>query len=58
MEGANVHWFSILNSLMVISFLAGIVLVIFLRTIRRDLVRYEELDKEARAQINEELSGW
>ncbi|KAB2618760.1 hypothetical protein D8674_014629 [Pyrus ussuriensis x Pyrus communis] len=58
MEGAKVHWFSILNSLMVITFLAGIVLVIFLRTVRRDLTRYEELDKEAQAQMNEELSGW
>jgi hypothetical protein len=55
MEGARVHWFSILNSLMVIFFLAGIV---FLRTVRRDLTRYEELDKEAQAQMNEELSGW
>ncbi|CAH9086801.1 unnamed protein product [Cuscuta europaea] len=58
MEGAKVHWFSILNSIMVITFLAGIVLIIFLRTIRRDLARYEELDKEAQAQMNEELSGW
>ncbi|KAK9100404.1 hypothetical protein Scep_023834 [Stephania cephalantha] len=58
MEGSRVHWFSILNSLMVIVFLAGIVLVIFLRTVRRDLTRYEELDKEAQAQMNEELSGW
>ncbi|KAK1439436.1 hypothetical protein QVD17_05254 [Tagetes erecta] len=57
MEGAKVHWFSILNSLMVVTFLAGIVLVIFLRTIRRDLARYEELDREAQAQMNE-LSGW
>ncbi|KAK8991232.1 hypothetical protein V6N11_062251 [Hibiscus sabdariffa] len=53
MEGAKVHWFSILNSLMVITFL-----VIFLRTVRRDLTRYEELDKEAQAVVNEELSGW
>ncbi|MQM05917.1 hypothetical protein Taro_038738 [Colocasia esculenta] len=58
MEGARVHWFSILNSLMVIAFLAAIVLVILLRTVRRDLTRYEELDKEAQAQMNEELSGW
>ncbi|KAK4392680.1 Transmembrane 9 superfamily member 12 [Sesamum angolense] len=36
----------------------GIVFVIFLRTVRRDLTRYEELDKEAQAQMNEELSGW
>ncbi|KAJ6808703.1 putative transmembrane 9 superfamily member 12 [Iris pallida] len=58
MDGAKVHWFSIMNSLMVIFFLAGIVFVIFLRTVRRDLTRYEELDKEAQAQMNEELSGW
>ncbi|CAN1196695.1 Transmembrane 9 superfamily member 12 [Linum perenne] len=58
MEGARVHWFSILNSLMVIFFLAGIVFVIFLRTVRRDLTRYDELDKEAQVQMNEELSGW
>ncbi|KAE8677171.1 Transmembrane 9 superfamily member 12 [Hibiscus syriacus] len=58
MEGSKVHWFSILNSLMVITFLAGIVLVIFLRTVRRDLTRYEELDKEAQVHMNEELSGW
>lgn len=58
MDGARVHWFSIMNSLMVIFFLAGIVFVIFLRTVRRDLTRYEELDKEAQAQMNEELSGW
>ena len=39
-------------------FLAGIVFVIFLRTVRRDFTRYEELDKEAQAQMNEELSRW
>ncbi|KAH7431091.1 hypothetical protein KP509_08G029400 [Ceratopteris richardii] len=58
MEGARVHWFSILNSLMVITFLAGIVFVIFLRTVRRDLTKYEDLDKETQAQMTEELSGW
>ncbi|KAH1067807.1 hypothetical protein J1N35_032794 [Gossypium stocksii] len=42
---------------MAITFLAGIVLVIFLRTVTRDLTRYEELDKEAQAQMTE-LSGW
>ncbi|KAE9595313.1 putative nonaspanin (TM9SF) [Lupinus albus] len=58
MEASRVHWFSILNSLIVVFFLAGIVFVIFLRTVRRDLTRYEELDKETQAKINEELSGW
>ncbi|KAI5673285.1 hypothetical protein M9H77_13649 [Catharanthus roseus] len=56
MEGSKVHWFSILNSLTVITFLLGVVLVILLCAIRRDLTRYEELDKED--QLNEELSRW
>ncbi|KMZ73386.1 Transmembrane 9 superfamily protein member 2 [Zostera marina] len=58
MEASKIHWFSILNSLMVVAFLAGIVLIIFLRTVRRDLTRYEEYDKELQTQMNEELSGW
>lgn len=58
MDGDKVHWFSIMNSMMVVFFLAGIVFIIFLRTVRRDLTRYEECDKEAQAQMNEELSGW
>ncbi|KAI3792108.1 hypothetical protein L2E82_05978 [Cichorium intybus] len=56
MEGAKVHWFSILNSLMVITFLAGVVPVIFLRITRRDLAHYEELD-EAQTQMNEDDDG-
>ncbi|KAI4365596.1 hypothetical protein MLD38_021565 [Melastoma candidum] len=35
----------------------GIVFVIFLRTVRRDLTSYEELDKESQAQMKKELSG-
>ncbi|KAJ3694627.1 hypothetical protein LUZ60_000004 [Juncus effusus] len=58
MEGAKIHWFSIMNSMMVVFFLAGIVFIIFLRTVRRDLTKYDELDKEAQAHMNEELSGW
>jgi transmembrane 9 superfamily member 2/4 len=58
MNGAKIHWLSIMNSVMVILFLASIVFVIFLRTVRRDLAKYEELDKEAQAQMAEELSGW
>lgn len=56
MEGAQVHWSSILNSIMVIYFLDGVVLLIFLSNVRWDLTCYEELDKED--QMNEELSGW
>jgi transmembrane 9 superfamily member 2/4 len=58
MDGAKVHWFSIVNSMMIVFFLAAIVFVVLLRTVCRDLTRYEEMDKEAQAQMNEELSGW
>ncbi|XP_066388865.1 transmembrane 9 superfamily member 11-like [Miscanthus floridulus] len=57
MGGAKVHWFSILNSIVVVSFLAAIVLVILLRTVRRDLAQYEELGGESGAHADE-LAGW
>lgn len=56
-RGDQVHWFSILNSLMVISFLAGMVFVILLRSVHRDLAKIEQMDKEEAAQMADE-SGW
>ncbi|KAG8046933.1 hypothetical protein GUJ93_ZPchr0008g13863 [Zizania palustris] len=58
MGGTKVHWFSILNSIVVVAFLAIILLVILLRTVRHDLAQYEELGGEARAQQADELAGW
>ena len=43
MPGGRVHWFSILNSLMVVLVMSSIVAMIMMRTIRRDLARYEGL---------------
>ncbi|VAH52726.1 unnamed protein product [Triticum turgidum subsp. durum] len=57
MGGAQVHWFSILNSIVVVAFLAAIVLVILLRTVRRDLEQYEELGSEA-APHADDMAGW
>ena len=39
----QVHWFSILNSCMVVLVMACIVAVIMMRTIRKDLAQYESL---------------
>ncbi|KAG0553054.1 hypothetical protein BDA96_01G562000 [Sorghum bicolor] len=58
MGGAKVHWFSILNSIVVVSFLAAIVLVILLRTVRRDLAQYEELGGSESGTHADELAGW
>lgn len=36
----QIHWFSIFNSFMMVLFLAGLVTLIFLRTLRKDYARY------------------
>lgn len=43
MPNGTVHWFSILNSLLVVLVMSVIVAVILMRTVRRDLAKYEEL---------------
>ena len=50
MPGGRVHWFSILNSLMVVLVMSSIVAMIMMRTIRRDLARYEGILGEAGAR--------
>ena len=50
MPGGRVHWFSILNSLMVVVVMSSIVAMIMLRTIRRDLARYEGILGESGGQ--------
>jgi transmembrane 9 superfamily protein 2/4 len=39
MPRGQVHWFSIINSLVVALVLSGVVMVILLRTVRRDLIK-------------------
>ncbi|KAJ3168388.1 hypothetical protein HK101_011647 [Irineochytrium annulatum] len=38
----KIHWFSIFNSFMMVVFLLGLVVVILLRTLKRDLARYDK----------------
>lgn len=40
MTDAKIHWFSIINSLVVIFFLSGILTMIMVRTLRRDIAKY------------------
>ena len=55
----EIHWFSIVNSSVILLFLTGMVAMIMLRILRRDLYRYNELDQseEAREEAREE-TGW
>ena len=44
MSDVQIHWFSIVNSVIVVFFLAGILSMIIIRTLRRDIARYNEED--------------
>ncbi|GJN15513.1 hypothetical protein PR202_gb02434 [Eleusine coracana subsp. coracana] len=55
MTDDQIHWFSIVNSLMIVLFLSGMVAMIMLRTLYRDIARYNQLETEEEAQ---EETGW
>eukprot|EP00951_Prasinocladus_malaysianus_P046431 scaffold641971_cov43-Prasinocladus_malaysianus.AAC.1 len=72
MPRGQVHWFSLINSMVVVLVLSGVVTIILLRTVRRDLVKcaslppnchlsritpYEEILGDAEADFKEEF-GW
>jgi len=52
---ANIQWFSILNSLVIVLFLSGMVAMILLRTLHKDIARYNQIDSGEDAQ---EEFGW
>jgi len=54
MSDAQIHWFSIINSLMIVLFLTGMVAMIMMRTLHADFRRYNQL--EATDDIEE--TGW
>ncbi|XP_024396557.1 transmembrane 9 superfamily member 7 [Physcomitrium patens] len=51
----QIHWFSIINSLMIVLFLSGMVAMIMMRTLHRDISNYNQLDTLEEAQ---EETGW
>jgi len=55
MTGGQIHWFAIINSLMILLFLSGMVAMILLRTLHRDITKYNEL---ATAEEAKEETGW
>ena len=55
MPHTNIQWFSILNSLVIVLFLTGMVAMILLRTLHKDIARYNQIDNEDDAQ---EEFGW
>ncbi|XP_047256333.1 transmembrane 9 superfamily member 7-like isoform X2 [Capsicum annuum] len=55
MNDDQIHWFSIVNSLMIVLFLSGMVAMIMMRTLYRDIANYNQLETKDEAQ---EETGW
>ncbi len=55
MSDVQIHWFSIINSLVVVFFLAGILSMILIRSLRRDIAKYNREDEPEEAI---EETGW
>ncbi|XP_048501690.1 transmembrane 9 superfamily member 8 [Beta vulgaris subsp. vulgaris] len=55
MNNNQIQWFSILHSLMIVLFLSGMTAMVILRTIYRDISKYNELETLEEAQ---EETGW
>jgi transmembrane 9 superfamily protein 2/4 len=55
MPHTNIQWFSIMNSLVIVLFLSGMVAMILLRTLHKDIARYNQLETSEEAQ---EEFGW
>ncbi|KAI5083006.1 hypothetical protein GOP47_0002749 [Adiantum capillus-veneris] len=55
MSDDQIHWFSIINSLMIVLFLSGMVAMITMRTLYRDISKYNDLETQEEAQ---EETGW
>ncbi|KAF0290145.1 Transmembrane 9 superfamily member 4 [Amphibalanus amphitrite] len=55
MSDVQIHWFSIVNSVVVVLFLSGILTMIIIRTLRRDIAKYNQDDSLEEAM---EETGW
>lgn len=55
MNDDQIHWFSIINSLMIVLFLSGMVAMIMMRTLYKDISNYNQLESQEEAQ---EETGW
>ena len=55
MPHTNIQWFSILNSLVIVLFLSGMVAMIMLRTLHKDIARYNQIDA---GEDTQEEYGW
>eukprot|EP01006_Ploeotia_vitrea_P034206 TRINITY_DN65723_c9_g16_i1.p2 TRINITY_DN65723_c9_g16~~TRINITY_DN65723_c9_g16_i1.p2 ORF type:complete len:675 (+),score=326.36 TRINITY_DN65723_c9_g16_i1:24-2027(+) len=60
MTNAKIHWFSILNSFIIVVFLTAMVALIMVKTLRRDFSIYNALAQDAESSVAQEAeeTGW
>lgn len=59
MRDSDIHWFSIVNSFIIVAFLSAMVAMIMVRILRKDLYTYNAVpqDEETQEEAREE-TGW
>lgn len=55
LQSTNIQWFSIMNSLVIVLFLSGMVAMIMIRSLHKDIARYNQTESADEAQ---EEFGW
>ncbi|XP_076921465.1 transmembrane 9 superfamily member 7-like [Bidens hawaiensis] len=55
MNGDQLHWFSIINSLIIVLFLSGMFVMIIMRIVYEDLSHFNQIDLQDKS---EEQTGW
>lgn len=56
MTNSEIHWFSIANSICIVLFMSGTIAMILIRTLNKDLARYNDL--ELTEEDKQEETGW
>jgi len=54
----EVHWFSIINALLIVFFLTGMVALIMVRSLHRDITRYNAVPTQEERDEERDESGW
>ena len=55
---AQVHWFSIVNSLLIVLFLTAMIAMILIRNLHRDIMRYNRVPTDEEKAEEREETGW
>lgn len=58
LTASQVHWFSIVNSLLIVLFLTAMIAMILIRNLHRDIMRYNRVPTDEEKAEEREETGW